>query len=124
MRFWTGNRMKPKVLILVTSDPRQTHRPSEAVRIAAGVGAWKKAEVQIYLRGPAILAAAEWVDGLSGEDDLVRYLPLTAGPGHPVWVQAGAAELAELGASPVEWAAIDDRELARRCAESTYVLRF
>ncbi len=116
--------MKPKVLILVTSDPRTTHRPSEAVRIAAGVGAWKKAEVQLYLRGPAIRVAGEWVDDLVREDDLVRYLPLTVGPGRPLWVQAGAAELSDLGATPVEVEPIDDRELARRCAESTYILRF
>ena len=64
------------------------------------------------------------MDELTGEDDFVRYLPLTTGPGRPVLVQAGAAELADLGDSPVEWSPIDDQELARQCAGSTYVLRF
>ena len=115
---------KPRVLILVTSDPRTSHRPSEAVRIAAGVGAWKKADVRLYLWGPAIRAAGEWVDELVGEDDFSRYLPIAAGPGTPILVQAGASELADLGESPVEWVPIDDAELARWCARSTNILRF
>ena len=41
--------MKPKLLLLVTSDPRTSARPAEAVRIAAGIGAWKKADVTLYL---------------------------------------------------------------------------
>ena len=116
--------LKPQVLILVTSDPRTGHRPSEAVRIAAGVGAWKKADVRIYLRGPAIRAAGEWVDELVGEDDFVRYLPIAVSAESPVLVQAGAPELAELGESPVPIQAIDDAELARFCGRATNVLRF
>ncbi len=115
---------KPQILILVTSDPRSGHRPSEAVRIAAGVGAWKKADVRIYLRGPAILAAGEWVDELVGEDDFTRYLPIAVNAESPVLAQEGASELAGLGESPVPIRAIDDAELARLCGRATYILRF
>ncbi|KAB2673600.1 MAG: DsrE family protein [Verrucomicrobia bacterium] len=115
---------KPRVLILVTSDPRKSHRPSEAVRIAAGVAAWKKVDVRIYLHGSAIRVAGEWVDELIGEDDFVRYLPIAVSADSPVLVQAGARELAELGDSPVAILPIDDAELARFCARSTNVLRF
>ena len=48
--------MKPNVLMMVTSDPRVSARPAEAVRIAAGVGTWRKAGMMLYLHGPAALA--------------------------------------------------------------------
>jgi hypothetical protein len=115
---------KPRVLVLVTSDPRTSARPAEAVRIAAGVGTWKKADVELYLRGPAVLALGEFVDDLVGEDNFTRYLPIVGEWGRPVWVQKDAEELGELGESPVRHEVIDDTELARKVASATSVLRF
>ena len=40
--------MKPRVLFIVTGDPRTSPRPAEAVRIAAGVVAWKRADIAVY----------------------------------------------------------------------------
>jgi hypothetical protein len=116
--------MKPKLLLLVTSDPRTSARPAEAVRIAAGIGTWKKADVTLYLRGPAVLAAGEWVDELQEDDNFTRYLPIVADFGRPVYVQAGAPELADAGELAVKTEAIDDARLAELTAQSTYVLRF
>ena len=115
---------KPRVLVLVTSDPRTSARPAEAIRIAAGVGTWKKADVELYLRGPAVLALGEFVDDLVDEDNFTRYLPIVGEWGRPVWVQKDAAELADLGESPVRHQAIDDHDLARKVASATSVLRF
>ena len=67
---------RPLVVFVVTSDPRETHRPAEAIRVAAGLGAWKKADVRVYLRGAAIRGLGEWVDDLKMEDDFTRYLPI------------------------------------------------
>ena len=50
--------MKPRLLLIVTTDPRISPRPAEAVRIAAGVGAWQKIDVTLYLRDAAVLADA------------------------------------------------------------------
>ena len=88
------------------------------------MGAWKKADVRVYLRGAAIRALGEWVDDLKMEDDFTRYLPIIRDWGHPVWVQAGAAEIADLGEATAPLAELDDAELAKRCAEATSVLRF
>jgi hypothetical protein len=116
--------MKPKLLLLVTSDPRSSGRPAEAIRIAAGVGAWKKADVTIYLHGPAVLSASEWVDELREGDNFTRYLPIVADFGRPVYVQAGAPELAKAGELSVKTEAIDDTRLAELTAAATYVMRF
>lgn len=116
--------MNPSLLVVVTSDPRSSTRPAEAVRIAAGVGTWKKADVTLYLRGPAVLALSEYADELMEEDNFNRYLPIVGEWGRPVLVEQGAAQLGDLGESPVPWSEIDDTALARQVAASTYVLRF
>ncbi len=116
--------MRPSLFVLVESDPRESERPAEAVRIAAGVGAWKKADVTLYLRGPAIRALGEWVDDLKEEDNFTRYLPLLGDSGRPVLAQKGAAELDDLGESPIKFELVDDAELARRMAGARHVMRF
>lgn len=116
--------MRPKVLIVVESDPRTSGRPAEAVRVAAGVGTWKKAEVSLYLRGPAILSLAEYSDEWIDEDNFSRYLPILKEWGRPVYVQEGAAEIAELGEPLAPFEEIPDARWASIAAQSTYVLRF
>ncbi len=116
--------MKPKVLVIVESDPRSSGRPAEAIRVAAGVGTWKKAEMHLHLRGAAILALGEWVDDLVDEDNFTRYLPIVGESGGPVTVEAGAAFLADLGESTLPHTPITVDQLAARAAHSSSVLRF
>jgi hypothetical protein len=52
--------MKPSALFIIRGDPRVSHRPAEAIRIAAGVGTWKKTDITVYLHGPAVLALRIW----------------------------------------------------------------
>ncbi len=114
----------PKVLFIVTGDPRTNPRPAEAVRIAAGVGAWKKADISLYLRDSAVLALSEFADEFVDEDNYTRYLPIVGEFGRPIYVQQNAKELAELGESPLKFKEISDAELAAMAAQSNYVLRF
>lgn len=116
--------MKPSALFIVTGDPRASAKPAEAIRIAAGVGTWKKADIRVYLRGPAVLALSEFVDEFVDEDNFSRYFPIVGEFGHPIYVQRGAPLLNEIGDSPLKFEEIDDAHLARLAAESKYVLRF
>ena len=116
--------MNPSVLFLVTSDPRVSARPAEAIRIAAGIGTWKKVDITVYLRDAAVLALSEFTDELVDEDNYSRYLPIVAEFGRPVYVQRGAPLLAELGEAPQPFEEIDDTQLALLAARSKYVLRF
>lgn len=109
---------------MVTSDPRTSPRPAEAVRIAAGVGTWRKAGMMLYLHGPAVLALAEFTDELMDEDNFSRYLPILGDLGHPVYVQQGAPGLAELGDSTISRQELDPAGLAALTATATAVLRF
>lgn len=113
--------MKPSALIIITGDPRTSAKPAEAVRIAAGVGTWKKADITVYLRGPAVLALSEYVDEFVDEDNYSRYFPIVGEFGRPIYVQRGAPLLGE---SPLKFEEIDDTQLAQLAAASHYVLRF
>ena len=116
--------MKPSALFLITGDPRTSARPAEAIRIAAGVGTWKKADITVYLRGPAVLALSEYVDEFIDEDNYARYFPIVGEFGRPIYVQRGAKLLGEIGESLLIFEEIDDAQLAQLAASSNYVLRF
>ena len=116
--------MKRRVLFIVTSDPRISARPAEAVRIAAGVGAWERLETVLYLRGAAVLALGESAEELVDGDNFVHYLPLAAEAGRRVCVQCNSPLLAELGETRASFDSVDDDELARLAANSECVVRF
>jgi sulfur relay (sulfurtransferase) DsrF/TusC family protein len=116
--------MKPSALFIVTGDPRTSPKPAEAIRIAAGVGAWKKTDVLFYLRGDAVLALSEFADEFVDEDNYTRYFPIIAEFGRPIYVQKSAPQLAETGESPLKFEEIDDARLAQLAAGCNHVLRF
>ena len=116
--------MNPRVLVIVTGDPRTSPKPAEAVRIAAGVGTWKKADISLYLRDAAVLALSEYCDEFIDEDNYTRYLPIVAEFGRPIYVQKDAPLLKELGDSPLKFEEISDDQLAELATKSNYVMRF
>jgi len=116
--------MKPSVLFIVTSDPRVSHRPAEAIRIAAGVGAWQRVEPRVYLRDAAVLALEESTDRLIDEDHFRQYLPILVEAGQPIYAQEDAPGLPAAGAASAKFEPISDSRLAALAAESRYVLRF
>ena len=112
------------MLFIVTGDPRTSPRPAEAVRIAAGVSAWRKVAVTVYLRDAAVLALSEFPDDLADGDNFSRYLPLLEESGGLICAQRGAAPLNEIGRSPVSFQETGDAELAALVAENDCVVRF
>ena len=114
--------MKPLVLFVVEGDPRTDARTVEAIRVAVGVGTWKRVDVAVYLAGPAVLAAAENIDDLVEADNLVRYTPLLRNLGRPVYIDGSFRPGLTETSVPIE--AIDRAGLAKLAARSTYLLRF
>jgi len=110
------------LLIIVASDPRASRRPAEAVRIAAGVGVWKKVSIALYLRGAAALALNESTDDLQDEENFIRYLPMIGESGNAIYVQSGAPIPARTSNLSIQ--EINDIQLARLAAGSHYVMRF
>ena len=116
--------MTPGILFIIASDPRTSPRPAEAVRIAAGVCAWRKVAVTVYLRGAAVLALSEFPDDLADGDVFSRYLPLVRESGGLICAQHGAVLLNDLGGSPVSFHETGDDELAALVTKNDYVVRF
>jgi hypothetical protein len=116
--------MKRRLLFMVDSNPRQSGRVAEAVRIAAGVGVWQKVGVAVYLRGEAVLALGEPSEPLVDEDDLTRYWSILGKAGQPVYVQQNATGLPEIGVAALPFIEISDAQLAILALEYHCVLRF
>ena len=115
--------MTPGVFFIITSDPRTSPRPAEAVRIAAGVAAWRKVAVTVYLRGAAVLALREFPDDLADGDNFSRYLPLVGESGGLICAQRGAL-LNGIGHALVSFHETGDDELAALVTKNDYVVRF
>jgi len=94
------------------------------VRIAAGVGAWKKVDVAVYLRAAAVLVLGQQAEALMDGEDYARYLPLLQELGRTVFVQKGAAALGQLGQPTLPFQEISDEQLAGLAAACSCVLRF
>jgi hypothetical protein len=116
--------MKPAVLLIITTDPRSSHRPAEAMRIAAGVGTWERVEVAVYLHDAAVLMLSDCTDALVDGDIYAQSLSIAAGFPRPIYVQQSAPWLADLWPSPIRFEEISAARLAALAAESHYVMRF
>ena len=116
--------MNPGVLVIITADPRTSPRPAEAVRIAAGLGAWQRVVVTLYLRAAAVLVLSEHPDELVDGDLFRRYLPLVPECGGEVCAQRGAPLLKDVGEAPVPFREINDDDLAGLASENDYLIRF
>ena len=60
------------VLVIVSEDPRVSHRANEAIRIALGVVAGEN-PVQVVLSGPAVHLLDEDTDELVDGDDIAKF---------------------------------------------------
>jgi len=116
--------MKRSVLFVIESDPRRSGRPAEAVRIAAGVGAWHKIDVAVYLREAAVLVLGEHAEALMDGESYARYLPVMRELGRPIYVQQGAAALGELDRAARPFEEVSDEQLAGMAAARDSLLRF
>lgn len=116
--------MKRRVLFIVDGNPRTSPKPAEAVRIAAGVSVWEKAEVTLYLRDAAVLALGEFADELVDGESFLRYLPVLAESKQAILVQSKTPALDELGEARVEFQAIDDDALAKVVSTHHATVRF
>ncbi|HEY3915838.1 MAG TPA: hypothetical protein VGN61_15225 [Verrucomicrobiae bacterium] len=116
--------MNTSALFIIDTDPRASGRPAEAVRIAAGIGVWKKIDVAVYLRAATIPILGEDTDDLVDGENYARYLPILGESGRPIYVQKDAKALSKLGQSAIPYQEISDAELGQMAAEHSCVLRF
>jgi hypothetical protein len=75
------------LLLTTNRDPRKDRRVAELVRIGAGIGAWNKVRVDIFLRGHAALALDEFPDELADGNLIQEYLPMLQNHGGEIYVE-------------------------------------
>ena len=114
----------PTTLVIIETDPRKSPRPAEAIRIAAGIGAWKKTDVTLLLRGPvAGYSLQEYADELVDEDNFTRYLPLVAEQPRPIYLEETFTDLAALEGSPWRYEVITAARTMQLVREHDYLIR-
>lgn len=113
----------PRTLVMIETDPRTSPRPAEGIRIAAGIGAWKKTDVTLLLRGPAAYSLVEYPDELVDEDNFIRYLPIVAEGPHPIYVEDSFADWAALEGTAFRYEKLKREESLRLMGENDYLIR-
>ena len=114
----------PTTLVIIETDPRSSPRPAEAIRIAAGIGVWKKTDVTLLLRGPvAGYSLQEYADELVDEDNFTRYLPLVAESPRPIYLEDTFKDLAALESSPWKYEVIPATKSAELIRAHDYLIR-
>ena len=113
----------PTTLVMVETDPRTSARPAEAIRIAAGIGAWRKTDVTLLLRGPAAYSLQEYPDELVDEDNFLRYLPLVADASRLIYVEDSFTDLPALAGSVFKYEVIPAVRVAGLIASHDYLIR-
>jgi predicted peroxiredoxin len=76
-------------LVLVTADPRESHRANEAIRIAVGVAAGEIDVTVVLVGGAAHLLAGDTDDLVDG-DDIAKFRAALARLGVPFHVERSA----------------------------------
>lgn len=84
------------VAVLISEDPRTSHRANEAMRIALGVAAGEN-DVTIVLTGPAVHLLDADTDDLVDGDDIARHRGALLKMGVPFHIEKSAIP-AERGA--------------------------
>jgi hypothetical protein len=113
----------PRTLVIVETDPRTSARAAEGIRIAAGIGAWRKTDVTLLLRGPAGYSLQEYADELIEEDNFTRYLPIVVEGPRPIYLEDSFADLAALDGSPWRYEVITRDRAAQLVRENDYLIR-
>lgn len=78
------------VLVLISVDPRESHRANEAMRIGLGIVSGEN-EVTFVLRGPAVHLLDADTDELVDGDDIAKFRANLRALGIPFHIEAGAS---------------------------------
>ena len=116
--------MNPSILFVITSDPQTSHRPAEAMRIAAGIGTWRQCAVAVYLRGLAAALLGATQKPMVDEEICRQNLAMLVEAGGAVYVQRETLPLPSTLHALPRLQAISDSELLQLADQYTLVLHF
>ena len=95
---------------IISDDPRQSHGPVEALRVAAGLGSWGKVVGNIWLCGPAVLVLDTNGDDFPDQDSIEKYLEILEGTDWKICVSANNPFLKQIAAIKEDIEMLPDSE--------------
>lgn len=115
--------MTAKLILLIRSNPDNSHRPAEAIRIAAGLGIGEN-PLKIILTGesPRILSPDE--EDLVDLEILEKFLPMINEWNIPIYVDKMSLNNINLNNSPYKYRVADNNETSELIAGGHYVFVF
>ena len=111
------------VLVLISVDPRESHRANEAMRIGLGIVSGEN-DVTFVLTGPAVHLLDDDTDELVDGDDIAKFRASLRGLGIPFHVEAGVAPTADWNADGHPVVPVTVAEIADLVRHSRRVLVF
>ncbi|MCC7202243.1 MAG: DsrE family protein [Nitrospirae bacterium] len=111
-----------KIVFLIRSNPCESARPAEAIRIAAGLGTGNNS-IKVILSGNAVRALSPDEDDLEDIDIIEKFLPIIKDWEIPLYVDKGSAADVDLKGSPYSYTTVNNEELSELIAggHSTFV---
>lgn len=115
--------MGHRIIFLIRSNPCESHKPAEAIRIAAGLGTGKNFIKMIFSgESPRILSPDE--EDLIDIEIIEKFLPLLKEWNIPLYVDKSSIADIELINSPYSFRIIDTEETPEILAEGHLVFIF
>lgn len=112
-----------RLLILVTSDPLTNGRLAEAIRLSAGVSAWQKVQVTVFVGGRAVAGLITGDGRFVDEENIVEYLPMLREHNQELYLEHGHP-LLQSHPAELPFPMLDVNGLAKLVAGQDYVMRF
>jgi len=110
-------------LVLISEDPRVSHRANEAMRIALGIVAGEN-EVRIVLTGPAVHLLDDETDDLVDGDDIAKFRAALRKLGVPFHVEGDAPAPAGWNADGHPVVPVSAADVAAMLSQATRFLVF
>jgi len=115
---------KPRVLIVIDSDPRTSSRVAGAVRMAGGVSVWEQMELYVVLRGPAARVLGQEAAGFPDGKIFKQFIGMIRGKGGKVSVMPDAAAMEVVDTDEVVKHSLKEPQFAALTANFDSVMRF
>lgn len=110
-------------LVLISEDPRVSHRANEAMRIALGIVAGEN-EVSIVLTGPAVHLLDDETDDLVDGDDVAKFRAALRKLGVPFHIEGTPAAAADWNGDRHPVVPVTAAEIAAMLSRATRFLVF
>ncbi len=112
-----------KIIFLIRSNPCESHRPAEAIRIAAGLGTGN-ISIKIVLSGEAPRVLSQDEEDLEDMDIIEKFLPIIKDWEIPLYVESGSLAGIDLKRSPYVFRTVDNEDVSEILAGGHSVFVF